>query len=101
MRKLLLTALISIASLSVMGEALAKGPVAGGSQGGRESVANSNGIKSTDRDFGKDRAADRAQIKDKNKTSSSANGGKSLNKAKGKARAGARHRRVNYASARK
>ena len=99
MRKLLLTALISIASLSVMGEALAKGPVAGGSQGGRESVANST--KSTDRDFGKDRAADRAQIKDKNKTSSSANGGKSLSKAEGKARADARHHRVHHASARK
>jgi hypothetical protein len=101
MRKLLLTALISIASLSVMGQALAKGTVAGGSQGGRESAANSNGLKSTDRDFGKDRAADRAQIKDKKKTFLNANGVKSVSKAKGKARAGARHHRVSHPSPRK
>jgi hypothetical protein len=61
MRKILIASIISMATLSTTGFVFGAGAGAGGARStGQQSVpTNSNGLRSADRDFGKDRAADR------------------------------------------
>ena len=95
MRKFFIATLISVAALGPAGVALAAGQSSGAHSGGNglHAATNSNGSKSVDRDFGKDRAADRA--KTKSKSSLNSNGKKSLDRDKGLARAADRRNRVH------
>lgn len=94
MRKFLISALTSVVSLSAVGLASAANPVGGASHGTGAASTNSDGIRSTERNFGKERTGHRIGIKAKEKAVSNSNGTKSLDKDKGKDRAANRHHRT-------
>lgn len=97
MRKLFIATVVSMAALGATSMAIAAGHdggAPGGSQGTHEAAINSNGMKSTDRDFGKDRAEDRAGVK--SQAALNANGIKSAHRETGKAHAAVRHHRHHH-----
>lgn len=98
MRRFFISTLISLAALSAVGLASAAGPAGGSLHGMGATNTNSNGFKATDRDFGKDRAGDRAGVKTKNKAALNSNGVKSLDRDKGKDRAADRRHRARHKS---
>lgn len=70
MRKILLTALLSLMTASLATATIAAGKSGGhpgGQTGASQSAANSNGIRSPHRDFGQDRAAERRNAHSLNK----------------------------------
>ena len=94
MRKVLISTLIVISALSVSGLVSAAGQASGGSYKLNASSTNSNGKRSSDRDFGRERAADRVGSKSKaksyrakSKAAANSNRIKSLDKDKGRERA--------------
>lgn len=93
MLKFFIATLLSCAALASTSAALAASHFGAAPSGGAgsQSLSNTNGTKSPDRDFGKDRAADRTGTK--SKSSLNSNGVKSTDRDKGLARAADRRHR--------
>lgn len=96
MAKFLISVVVSLAALSAGSLASAAGQGGGASHGTGAGMTNSNNIKATDRDFGKERAADRTKVKTKYKAALNSNGTKSNDKDKGKDRAADRRHRARH-----